>query len=106
MATVASMIQLFDDGTTMENVLIDIGIVKRPRGRPRKTPTEEKVKRPRGRPAKPDIVAGSPEEAKALESARKHYEAVRRANKKYYDTHRETILEKLRQGRQSENPKN
>lgn len=80
---------------------------KRPRGRPRKTPTDEVVeKKPRGRPCKSEIVAGSPEEQKAFESAMKYYKAVRKASKKYYDTHRETILEKLRQGRSAENPEN
>lgn len=80
---------------------------KRPRGRPRKNPIVEVTeKRPRGRPCKADIVAGSEEEQKAFESAMKHYKSLRKANKKYYETHRETILEKLRQIRISENQKN
>jgi len=80
---------------------------KRPRGRPRKNPIVEVTeKRPRGRPRKSEIVAGSVEEQKAIESALKFYTAVRRASKKYYDTHRETILEKLRQDRVAEKTKN
>jgi hypothetical protein len=93
MATVSHSIILFDDGTTLGNVLEDIGVIpKRGRGRPRKNPIEEpKEKRPRGRPRQSDMVAGSPEEQKMMESALKHYSAVRRACKKYYDTHKEEI---------------
>lgn len=102
MTTVAHSIILFDDGTSLGNVLEDIGIIqKRGRGRPRKVKTEETgEKRPRGRPRKPDMVAGSPEEQKAMESAMKHYYAVRRACKKYYETHKDEIAEKgkLRRG--------
>jgi len=81
---------------------------KKPRGRPRKTPMTEIVieKKPRGRPHKKDVVSGSEEEKKAFECAMKHYNAVKKASKKYYDTHRETILEKLRQDRSAGNPKN
>jgi len=74
---------------------------KRPRGRPRKPVSDEVVeKRPRGRPRQPSVVAGSPEEQKLLESAVKHYNAVRKACKKYYDTHKEEIAKqgKLRRG--------
>jgi RecA/RadA recombinase len=63
---------------------------KRPRGRPRKV-KEDVEKRPRGRPRQPSVEAGSPEEQKMMESALKHYSAVRRACKKYYDTHKEEI---------------
>jgi len=81
---------------------------KRPRGRPRKIVIEEVVveKRPRGRPRKSDVVAGSEEEKNMFECAMKHYMAVKKASKKYYDTNRETILEKLRQIRITENGKN
>jgi hypothetical protein len=82
-------------------------IEKKQRGRPRKAPAPEVVeKKPRGRPLKSEVVAGSEEEKKAFESAMKHYKAVQKANKKYYDNHRETILEKLRQKASAENPKN
>lgn len=81
MSTVADQIELFDDGTTLGDVLGAMGYIK------------TKEKRPRGRPR--DIV----DEKIKVESAKKHYEAVRRANKKYYETHREAILEKLRHDR-------
>jgi hypothetical protein len=106
MTTVAHSIILFDDGTSLGNVLEDIGIIaKRGRGRPRKVKVEEVTeKRPRGRPRKADMVAGSPEEQKMMESALKHYNAVRRACKKYYDTHKDEIAKqgKLRRGRKIE----
>ena len=102
MNTVAHGIILFDDGTSLGNVLEDIGVIqKRGRGRPRKVKVEEVgEKRPRGRPRNPDIVAGSPEEQQMMESAVRHYNAVRRACKKYYETHKEEIAKqgKLRRG--------
>lgn len=102
MTTVAHSIILFDDGTSLGNVLEDVGIIqKRGRGRPRKVKVEEVTeKRPRGRPRKTDMVAGSPEEQKMMECAVKHYNAVRRACKKYYDTHKDEISKqgKLRRG--------
>lgn len=66
---------------------------KKPRGRPRKNPVPDAnvEKRPRGRPAKPEPEPGSQEEMEAFQRSFRHYQAVRKANKVYYERHKEEI---------------
>jgi hypothetical protein len=87
MTTTADKMQLFDDGTTLGDMFRALGYVKA-------------ETRPRGRPTR------KLDEAQTLESAKKQYEAARRANKKYYAAHRTQILEKARQAREADTPKN